>query len=53
MAASTNANFLKDKVDYLGFEVSPQGVHASLDKVRAVVDWPRPKGVHDVFHFSN
>ena len=30
--------FLKDKVDYLGFEVSSQGVHASPDKVRAVVE---------------
>ena len=43
--------FLKDKVDYLGFEVSSQGVHASPDKVRAVVEWPRPKDVHDVRSF--
>ena len=43
--------FLKDKVDYLGFEVSSQGVHASPDKVRAIVEWPRPKDVHDVRSF--
>ena len=43
--------FLKDKVDYLGFENSSQGVHASPYKVRAVVEWPRPKDVHDVRSF--
>ena len=43
--------FLKDKVDYLGFEVSSQGLHASPDKVRAIVEWPRPKDVHDVRSF--
>ena len=43
--------FLKDEVDYLGFEVSSQGVHASPDKVRAVVEWSRPKDVHDVRSF--
>ena len=34
--------FLKDKVDYLGFEVSQDGIHASPEKVKAVLDWPRP-----------
>ena len=43
--------FLKDQVEYLGFEVSPRGVQASLGKVRAIIDWPRPKGVHDVRSF--
>ena len=40
--------FLKDKVDYLGFEVSAEGIHASPEKVKAVLDWPRPQSVHDV-----
>ena len=40
--------FLKDQVDYLGFEVSPGGIQASPEKVRAVIEWPRPKSVHDV-----
>ena len=43
--------FLKDQVEYLGFEVSPRGVQASPGKVRAIIDWPRPKGVHDVRSF--
>ena len=32
---------LKDKVDYLGFEVSADGAHASPEKVKAILDWPR------------
>ena len=39
--------FLKDKVDYLGFEVNSQGGHAPPDKMRAKVEWPRPKDVQD------
>ena len=31
-------DFLKDRIDYHGFEVSAEGVHASLDKVKAVVE---------------
>ena len=42
---------LKDKVYYLGFEVSKEGIHASPEKVKAVLDWPRPKSVHDVRSF--
>ena len=38
-------------MDYLGFEVSSEGVHASPDKVKAVVEWPRPQTVHDVRSF--
>ena len=43
--------FLKDQVEYLGFEVGPRGIQASLGKVRAIIEWPRPKGVHDVRSF--
>ena len=43
--------FLKTRVDYLGFEVSEQGVHASPDKVKAIVEWPKPQTVHDVRSF--
>ena len=44
-------DFLKERVEYLGFEVSKDGVHASPEKVRAVVDWPRPQAVKDVRSF--
>ena len=40
--------FLKDKVDYLGFEVGHDGIRTSPEKVRAILDWPRPQSVHDV-----
>ena len=43
--------FLKVKVDYLGFEVSKDGIHASPEKVKAVLDWPRPHSVHDIRAF--
>ena len=38
-------------MDYLGFEISSEGVHASPDKVKAVVEWPRPQTVHNVRSF--
>ena len=38
-------------MNYLGFEVSSQGVQASPDKVRAAVEGPRPKDIHDVRSF--
>ena len=43
--------FLKDKVDYLGFEVGRDGIRTSPEKVRAILDWPRPQSVHDVRSF--
>ena len=43
--------FLKDQVEYLGFEVGPRGIQASLGKVRAIIEWPKPKSVHDVCSF--
>ena len=43
--------FLKDKVDYLGFEVSKNGIHTSPEKVKAVLDWPRPQTVHNIRSF--
>ena len=35
-------------MDYLGFEVSPTGIEASLEKIWAIVEWLEPKSVHDV-----
>ena len=43
--------FLKDQVHYLGFKVSPRGIQASLEKVRAIIEWPKLKSVHDVRSF--
>ena len=44
-------SFFQTKVEYLGFDVSADGVQPSPGKVRAVVEWPRPQGVKDVRSF--
>ena len=43
--------FLKDKVDYLGCEVSKDGIHASPKKMKVVLDWPGPQSVYDIRSF--
>ena len=39
------------EVEYLGFDVSANGVQPSPKKIRTVVEWPRPQGVKDVGSF--
>ena len=43
--------FLKDEVNYLGFEVSREGIRSSADKVKAILEWPRPQTMHDIGSF--
>ena len=43
--------FFKSRVEYLGFDVSAQGVQLSPNKVKAVVEWPTPRNVKDVRSF--
>jgi hypothetical protein len=43
--------FAKDKVTYLGFELSYRGIEASPDKVKPVQNFPVPKSVKDVRSF--
>ena len=43
--------FLEERCEYLGFEVSAEGVHASPEKVQAIVEWPRPQCLKDVRSF--
>ena len=35
----------------MGFDVSAQGVQPSPEKVRTIVEWPRPQSVKDVRSF--
>ena len=44
-------SFFQKRVEYLGFDVSAQGVQPSPEKVRTVVEWPRPQSVKDVRSF--
>ena len=39
------------RVIFLGFVVTPEGVSADPEKVRAIVEWPTPSNVHDVRSF--
>ena len=39
------------KVQYLGFEVSEEGIDTCKSKVKAVVDWPVPKNLTEVRSF--
>lgn len=34
--------------EFLGYVLSPQGIHMSDDKLKAIQDWPTPKSKHDV-----
>ena len=43
--------FLKDKIDYVGFEVSKDGIHESPEKVKAVLDLLLPQSAHDIRSF--
>ena len=38
-------------MEYLGFDVSREGIQPSPEKVRTVVEWPRPQSVRDVRSF--
>ena len=44
-------SFFQERVEYLGFDVSPHEVQPSPEKVRTVVEWPRPCSVKDVRSF--
>lgn len=44
-------SFLAPQVIFLGFIVSKDGVSADPEKVRAIVEWPKPKNIHEVRNF--
>ena len=41
-------SFFTDKVIFLGFIVSSEGVSADPQKVQAIMDWPEPKNIHEI-----
>ena len=43
--------FFQKKVEYLGFDVSSEGIQPSPEKVRTIVEWPRLQSVKDVRSF--
>ena len=44
-------SFFQTRVEYLGFDISADGIQPIPEKVRTVVEWPRPQGVKDVRSF--
>ncbi|CAL8155920.1 unnamed protein product [Prunus armeniaca] len=44
-------SFLSDKVVFLGFVVSTNGLQADPEKIRAIMEWPVPQSVGDVRSF--
>ena len=50
-ANSKKYAFMIDHIIFLGFVVTPNGVSADPEKIRAIVEWPVPKSVHDVRSF--
>ena len=43
--------FIQPKVEYLGFEVTKEGLKPSPAKVQAVAEWPVPKTVKEIRSF--
>ena len=44
-------SFFSDQVIFLGFIISSKGVSAEPQKVQVIVDWPKPKNIHDIQSF--
>ncbi|KAE8668214.1 putative Quercetin 3-O-methyltransferase 1 [Hibiscus syriacus] len=44
-------SFFTTSVTFLGFVVSTDGVHADQSKIVAVLEWPRPRTLHDIRSF--
>ena len=54
-AKESKCEFMKDKISFLGHVVRSDGISMEDQKLKAIVDWPTPKDVHDVrsfFRFS-
>ena len=44
-------SFLKDQVEYLGFDISAEGIKPSESKIRTILEWPTPETPRDVRSF--
>ena len=47
-AKKSKCTLFKDKVTYLGYTVSKDGIYLDLSKIEAVVKWPMPYNVSKV-----
>ena len=44
-------SFFTDRVVFLSFIVSSEGVSTNPQKVQAIVEWPEPKNIHEILNF--
>ena len=50
-ARADKCEFHSDRVEYLGYILSPDGLTMAQDKVQVIQDWPEPKKVKDIQSF--
>ena len=43
--------FHTDTTEYLGYILSPSGLSMSVEKIKAIQDWPEPRKVKDIQSF--
>lgn len=44
-------NFFQDKINFLGYEISNEGIRPGTKKLTAVKDYPTPENIHQVRQF--
>lgn len=50
-AKQKKCQFARDRFEHLGHLISRKGVEADLEKLRAMLDWPTPTTVREVWGF--
>ena len=50
-AKLSKCEFFRDRVEYLGFIVTPNGVELDPERVGVIQDWPEPASIHDICVF--
>ena len=50
-AKASKCEFAKAKISFLGHMISRDGISMEEDKLKAIVEWPTPKDVHDIRSF--
>ena len=49
--SQSKCKFLCDSVEYLGYKISREGLHATQDKIKAIVDAPEPINIQQLRPF--
>ena len=44
-------SFMSDRIVFLGYVISADGMHMDTEKMKAVLDWPTPRNFTDVRSF--